>query len=830
MSDKSEAKDVKVEKRARQASTSTVDSQDITQELENLISENELDQNFPEDILVRAHHVLHSEQEGVVDVEAAQTLLDEVKEHKELVKNNSAYVEVRAVVDPTDDPTLPVATFRVWFMGTVFCILGSGIQQFFSLRLPSITVSTYVVQIASMPLGALMAKVLPERKFGRDRWWAFSFNPGPFNQKEHLLIAIMANVSYGGHSTGAYINSIVQVLKLDRFFGEKLLSNNIPWQICALLATQLLGYGCAGMTRRFLVYPPAMIWQRALANMALTKALHKDHGQDAQHAVNGWTMSRYRFFIICFCAMFAYYWIPNYFFEGLALFNWPTWISPTNVNLAIIAGSTCGLGLNPLPTLDWNIATYLGDPIVTPLFTLLNFAAGMAIAGFVITPLLYFHNAWNGAHLPINTNRLFDNTGRHYDIHRIMHANMTINEAAYLEYSMPWLSTTQVLNYVGCFTMYASVPVHIALYFRKEIAKGVLALWCGESREKQFPDVQNRLMRAYREVPHWWYLTVLAGSFGLACFAVTFWPTDMPIWAIFLALSFTLVLQIPVGMLMAITNTDIPTGILAMCVGGYALEGRAIPNMIFKMFSYMSTCQSLNFVADMKLAHYAKIPPRAAFVAQVYATVIAGFVCLGVNHWVLDHVPDICTDSQADRFTCPHTYSFFKSSVLWGVVGPRRLFGPGAPYNILLWCIPIGIVLPILVFLGLKQWPTSWLRSVNIPVFLAGPFGWAPFNWAYMQGSVVLAIFFNYFIKRRYRQWWERYAYVLSGSFVAAIGLAGLFMFFTLQKWGFRLEWWGNEVFRQGVDRAGAKSANGKSIQCVYQPLRKGQSFGTGFV
>jgi OPT family small oligopeptide transporter len=799
--------------------------------LERLIRERELDQNFPQDILKRVREFLAdygNDEKIAPDVERAQSLVNDFAEYEELVLNNSAYPEVRAVVDPTDDPTLPVGTFRVLLLGTVFTLAGTAIQQFFSLRLPSISISTYVVQLLSMPLGLLLAKWLPTRTFSSG-WWSFTLNPGAFNQKEHILIAMMANVAFGGHSTGAYVVSMIQVLKLDVFYGEKVLSNSIPWQITTLLATQLLGYGCAGMARRFLVYPAAMIWRKPLATIALTRALVKDNKSEDIPSANGWTMSRYRFFLICFFAMFVWYWVPNYLFEAVALFNWPTWISPGNVTLAIIMGSTCGLGLNPLPTLDWNIATFLGDPIVTPLFTLLNFATGMAMMGFVFAPILYFRNVWNSGYLPINTNRVYDNTGNIYDVRRILNDDMTINSTAYHEYSIPWMSITQILNYVGFFALYASIPAHIALWYRKDIVAGVSSIWRRTKRTDDFKDVHNRLMCAYEECPRWWYLVILVVSVSLACASAAAWPTGMPIWTIFLAVVFTTVLQIPVGILAAVTNMEVSTSILAQVVGGYALEGRVVPNMMFKMYSYMATSQSLNFVADLKMAHYAKIPPRTAFIAQIYATVLAAFVALGVNHWVMENVEDLCTPGQVDRFKCPHTHSYFLSSVLWGVIGPRRLFSFGAPYNAVTWAIPLGVVLPVLAYFAMKRWPGSAWRNVNIPIFLAGPLGWAPYNWSYIQGTLALALFFNGLVRRRWGAWWERYAYVMSSSFIAGVGISGLIMFFGLQRLDVRLHWWGNSVHLQGVDAGGWINAGGEVVKCANLAMPAEGHFENGF-
>ncbi|KAF4983581.1 hypothetical protein FZEAL_1031 [Fusarium zealandicum] len=777
-----------------------------------LVEEHSCDQNFPHDILDRARKYIDSDSDSDKDAEQAHVIFAEFEAQKDLMLNNSIYPEVRAVVDPTDDPTLPVGTFRVFLLGTIFAISGTAIHQFFSLRMPSISISTYVVQLLSMPLGVLMAKWLPTRKFHVGRW-KFSLNPGPFNQKEHVMIAMMANVSFGGHAVGAYIVAIVQVLKLERFYGETVLANSIPWQIATLLATQLLGYGCAGMVRRFLVYPASMIWQRALANLALTKALYKDNGEIGQTA-NGWTMSRYKFFVICFVSMFFWYWVPNYLFQSIALFNWPTWISPDNVTLALVAGATCGLGLNPLPTLDWNIATYLGDPIITPLFTLMNFAGGMALMGFIVVPLLYFGNVWKGGYFPINGNRVYDNTGEFYNITRILNPDFTLNETAYYDYSVPLVTTTQMLNYAAAFMLYVALPVHMFLWHRKDIASGLKAFWSRTPREEEFKDVHNRLMAVYPECPQWWYVVILVLSFILACVSVSIWPTGMPIWGVVLAVMFTIILQVPIGMLAAITNMEISTGILAMVIGGYALEGKTIPNMIFKMFSYMSTHQSLNFISDLKLAHYAKISPRWAFAAQVYATFLAGFVALGVNHWVIRNIEDVCQENQRDRFTCPHTHSYFMSSVLWGVVGPRRLFGTEGPYRAITYAIPVGILVPIAVYYISKRWPTSFWRNVNAPILFAGPLGWAPFNWSYMQGVVVLAIVFNFYIKRRYVAWWEKYAYVLTSSFNAAIGVSGLVMFFALQHSNVVLNWWGNKIAHQGVDMGGLVDDQGRRVRC----------------
>lgn len=122
--------------------------------------------------------------------------------------------EVRLTVPTTDDPTLPVWTFRMWFLGLFSCMLLSFLNTFFSYRQNPLIISMISVQIASLPIGRFMAKVLPETKFRLPGFGSreFSLNPGPFNMKEHVLISIFANAgsAFGGGS--AYAVGIFDII------------------------------------------------------------------------------------------------------------------------------------------------------------------------------------------------------------------------------------------------------------------------------------------------------------------------------------------------------------------------------------------------------------------------------------------------------------------------------------------------------------------------------------------------------------------------------------------------------------------------------------------
>lgn len=55
---------------------------------------------------------------------------------------------------------------------------------------------------------------------------------------------------------------------------------------------------------------------------------------------------------------------------------------------------------------------------------------------------------------------------------------------------------------------------------------------------------------------------------------------------------------------------------------GYALPGKPIANLLFKIYGRISTVHALSFLADLKLGHYMKIPPRCMYTAQVAIVLI----------------------------------------------------------------------------------------------------------------------------------------------------------------------------------------------------------------
>ncbi|KAJ6602095.1 OPT-domain-containing protein [Mycena vulgaris] len=755
----------------------TMSAEEIEETIHLIVNEHGDDPNFPPAVLAAARRYLFDEDVKQNPGEY-QHLYEELKVEAAMIRINSAYVEVRAVVSNHDDPTVPAGTFRAWFIGTIFVAAGGFINQFFSIRFPGIGVGTNVAQVLAYPFAKLL-EFLPSTQY-TTFGYTWSLNPGPFNAKEHMVITIMANV---GFST-PYTNNIIWVQYLPLYF-DQTWAAGFGYQIMVALSTNFIGYGLAGLTRRFLVYPASAIWYGNLSAIALNRAFHAEK----ETVANGWKISRMRWFVYCFSAMFVYFWFPDFIFQALSYFNWITWISPQNVTLAAITGSVSGLGLNPIPTLDWNQLVYAVDPLIYPFYSTFNTFLGTLIT-LPIIAALWYTNTWNTGYLPINSNRVFDNTGTPYQVLNVVGNNTLFDQEKYENYSPAYLAAGNLLIYGMFFAVYTATLSHALLYHRREMWHGFKSILSRRKTSDEHTDIHVRLMMSYKEVPEWQYLIVLVVAIALGAAGVGVYPTEttpaVVLYGVFLAAVFV----IPIGIILSITNVQITLNVLAELFGGLWFPGNAVAMNYFKAYGYVTTAHTLNFASDLKLAHYMHIPPVITFWAQIYATTISSFVCIAILNFQMTKIPDVCTAKQVDHFICPGINTFFTASVLWGTLGPKRMFGAGGIYNGLLYCFLIGAILPVPFYFLRKR--VKAFEYFHLPVLLTGGLIWAPGSMANMWPAVPVAYVFNVIIKRRYLAWWSKYNYITTTAFSAAIALSAIVIFFAVQWPGVEIDWSGN--------------------------------------
>jgi hypothetical protein len=263
-----------------------------------------------------------------------------------LMHNWSPYAEVRAVTLPYDDPEEPCESLRAYVLGFFWVCVCTAVNTFFNPRQPGISIPNQVVQLLLVPMGRALAFVLPDWGF-RIRGKRYTLNPGPWSSKEQLF----ATIIFSGASTIGNFTGLL-VIRLPIFFNQRWAG--FGFAVCLALANQIFGLGMAGILRRLTVYPVEAVWPSTLPVLALNRTLI--NSDNKRETVNGWRMSRYTCFLIFSGVFLVYYWIPNQFFAALRMFNWMTWISPSNINLAVVTGSYGGMGFNPISSWDPNVS------------------------------------------------------------------------------------------------------------------------------------------------------------------------------------------------------------------------------------------------------------------------------------------------------------------------------------------------------------------------------------------------------------------------------------------------------------------------------------------
>ncbi|TFK61872.1 small oligopeptide transporter, partial [Pluteus cervinus] len=692
-------------------------------------------------------------------------------------EDDSPYPEVRSAVANFDDQTMPASTLRAWVLGIFWAIVIPGMNQFFYFRYPSVVVGSLVAQLVIFPLGRAWARFVPPV-----RVLGVSLNPGPFSIKEHVLVTVMAGVG----AQSAYATDIVAV---QRVFYHR--TNPFIYQWLLVMSTQLIGFSIGGIARRFLVTPPSMIWPNTLVTCALFNTLHsQSYAGIGEHE----GISREKYFLYAFFGATAWYFVPGYLFQALRQFRVKAcWIAPKNIKVNQLFGYRSGLGFSCL-TFDWNQIAYIGSPLATPWWAEANVMIGFFLFYWILTPIIYYANVWHSQYLPISSLDAFDNTGKPYQLSRILNSNGELDLAAYEAYSPLFLSATFAMAYATSFLAITATITHALIHFWDPIR-----LQFKRSLREE-PDIHARLMSQYPQVPEWYYACIFAVSFAFACVCIKVWPSGMTIWALVIALLISIVYVIPIGMIQAITNRQIGLNVLTELIVGFMIPGKPTAMMMWT-YGYITMAQAMQFTADFKLGQY--VPPRPMFWCQVVATIVAGTTQLGVQSWCLLDAKRVA--DAVDSFVCAGTQVFGTASIIWGVIGPKLQFSKGQVYYALTFFFLIGAACPVILWMITRKYPNTILNYLNL--IFTGVGSIPPATAVNYVPWAIIGFLFQYVVRRKHFSYWAKYNYVLSAALDAGTAVGLIVVFFCLQYPSNGSigrdtiqQWWGNQIFKQTLD------------------------------
>ncbi|KAJ2599275.1 hypothetical protein H4R99_003775 [Coemansia sp. RSA 1722] len=559
-------------------------------------------------------------------------------------------------------------------------------------------------------------------------------------------------------STGAYALNIIVTENV--WYGHSF--GYVP-AFLLTLTTLMLGYSFAGIAREVLIYPAEMIWPSTLVSVTLCRTLHEKEGFTD-------TMTRAKLYWILVGCGFVYYMLPGYIMPILSFVPVLCLIAPNNIYANQIGDAVNGLGFLNL-SFNWSIISsgYFGSPMATPWPMACNIFVGFVILIWVAVPAGYYSNVWGSGNLPIYSSGIFKENGTAYDVLRIISSDGMFDAEKYAEYGHINLPFQFGVAYGISFISIAVLIVYTLLNNGKAIYEKIRYVdYSGD-------DIHARLMRKYDEVPMWWYLAlfvvILAISIG-ACEGYKILPWYWLLAAIGLAVVFL----IPIGIVQAISNTQPGLNVITQLIIGYGRPGDQLANVAFKVYGYISIYQGLSLISNQKLGHYMKIPPRHVFIVQIVGTIVCAVIQPGVVTWMLSSFKDICTPAGAP-WTCTSTNAFYSASIVWGLVGPRRIFGPDSHYSLLVYCFLIGVLLPIPVWYLQKRYPLSLWKHVHLHVMFAGLMQLPPAPITALTSWFFFCTVFNGIIRRYRYGWWQKYAFVTSAALDTSVTIGFLFVY-----------------------------------------------------
>nr|XP_019009874.1 OPT family small oligopeptide transporter [Kwoniella pini CBS 10737]OCF48655.1 OPT family small oligopeptide transporter [Kwoniella pini CBS 10737] len=714
-------------------------------------------------------------QDGDSRLEDDPTAYGRAAQDDEIIgKGSNVEALIARSVPSTDDPSLPTLTLRVILLGSSFCILGASSSMVFYFKSNAPQFSQYFVILATYPLGHVLAN---EKLISRGKkLFGWELNPGRFSIKEAILVSVLSSSG----ATAAYAADILTIM--DLYFDTPV--GTIP-SILMLLTTQCIGFGLAGTLQSLLVNPPAMYWPSTLVTVQLFTTLYSTTSSNLSHAAQVLTTKRLRIFMIIFLFTMIYQFLPFLLFPTLTSVSILCLINNESWWMRTLGSGYTGLGVADW-SFDWSSIGSSG-PLYTPYWALGNYFGGLAGMMWIVMPLLLLTNFWSARSFPSPVSAgLFNSSFEKFDVTSILKPDLSLDEEAY-EKAKPLLLTPYfALSYALNFAALSSVLVHVWLWHRDEIKEG----------ENSLSRLQESLMRSYRSVPSSWYIGLLGVNFGAAVILVKITPLQMPIWALILAMAIATIFLVPVGIITAVSNTQIGLNVLTEFVAGVLMPGKPIGNVTFKCYGYMAMSQALALTADLKLGWYTSIPPREMFACQIIGTVLGALTNYVTLESVLQSKRGYLDGSVVDptgQWTGRSPAIFYSASIIWGAVAPARFFSGG--YESLYLGFLVGALVPIACWWGHKRWPGYKLNKVVFPIICSGASIVPQYPTNIILTSAILTIISNSYLSKKFSKFHNNYIYVVSSALDAGTSMTAMiiYLLFGGVIWNWNgPNWWGN--------------------------------------
>ncbi|KZS98527.1 OPT oligopeptide transporter [Sistotremastrum niveocremeum HHB9708] len=650
--------------------------------------------------------------------------------------------------------------------------------------------------IISYVLGNAMATIIPRRG------WFHYLNPGPFNKKEHAFIIIMS---------GAAANSALgtEVLAVQRLYYN--ITPNPASSIFMLWSSQLLGYGIAGLMRSVLLYPSKMLYPGVLPLISMFDAFYQPGNNNKK---------KLKFFWIVFACIFVWEMFPEWIFPLLTGFSILCLADQNNASFTRIFGGSNGnegLGLFSV-CFDWNYISGGVNPFAIPLRAQVSNFIGYILCMVVFVGVFY-KNIWQSQNFPfVNLIDLSTENGTQYNQTLILNDQLEVDKNLLAIQGLPFYAGTWVTQLLSTNLGMAATFTHLLLWNRDDLRDawswatptGIKRMYTNfdwrfwrstgereytEAEYKSF-DPHYREMLKYPDAPNSWYMATFVVSFIVALVVIYKANSTLPWWGFLISLMLATLSILFFGALYAITGLSFIIQPFVQMIGGFIHPGKPMANMYFVLFSYNSVIQATLLLRDLKIAQYAKLPPRAAFTAQIAGTLLGAVLNFVLMNSIIDNQRDILLSVEGTNIWSgqqPQQYN--SQAIAWGGLS-HELFAVGKRYQWVAWAYVIGLAVPVPFWIVHRYWPKLRADYLYTPV-IAYYIGWLCVG---INSSItsyfIIAWISQFYLRTKYPKWFRKYNYILGAALDGGTQVMIFILSFAVQGAGGTSHpfpaWWGN--------------------------------------
>ncbi|KAG2134272.1 OPT oligopeptide transporter protein-domain-containing protein [Suillus cothurnatus] len=685
------------------------------------------------------------------------------------------------VISVDDDPSLNPWTFRAFFIGIGLSAFGGVLAEIYYFKPQTVLVSLMFLAVVSYILGVFMETFIPRR--GLLRY---------LNPKENAFVVIMASAS-ANSALGT------EVLAVQRLYYN--ITPNAGASVFLLFSSQLLGYGIGGMMRGTLLYPSKMLYPGVLPLLSMFDALYEG-GMAAR--------KKLRVFYIVFTAIFFWELFPEWIFPLLTGFSIFCLAAPNNAVVSRVFGGTNGNeGLGFLSMgFDWQYISPGVNPMTIPLKAQFSNFLGYILC-MVVFVAVYYNNIWKAQNFPFLSQLLFYENGTQYDQTLILNANYEVDPTLLAEQGVPYYSSTWGL---------AATSTHLLLWNWNDICsawswmnpssiKNIWAnfdwkFWQADGMRKQDVDDEDidphyKQMLKYPDAPNSWYFVVFLLSFVVAL--VVLYKTDSTLpceggaslfrscWRQFSILF--------LGALAGITGLIFSVQTFVQMIGGYLHKGLPVANMYFVLYGYNTVYQAQLLLRDLKIAQYAKLPPRAAFTAQILGTLLGAVLNYIMMNSIIDNQREILLSVQGTNIWSGQQPQMYNSqAIAWGGLS-YELFSAGQRYQWVPLAYVIGLFIPVPFWVIHRYWPKLRADYLYTPI-IAYYIGWLCVGINSSNLSYFAVAFLSqWWLRTRYPRWFTKYNYIVGAALDGGTQVMVFILSFAVQGAGgtshLFTTWWG---------------------------------------